>query len=195
MFRPLKENDFHEQFTFGGPIKAVFVGNSRYLETGKEYNVTLSNRKNKVTVKLSYNPDLHTSNGGVEFSMGSFQINEPEENNNTGVHLDDLTPEDKERLLQEARELVDKENFEKNSKVMYSLKKKELVDETISKISNHFKIKNKSDFRKLHDRFINITNYLYSVNEVNPKIITNNDWSVFENICQKVYECMINSIK
>ena len=96
MRRPLRESDFKEYGIFGDMIRATYTGNSKYLIQGEEYMVTKSNRKNKVTVKLSYNKKLKMSNGGVEFSINTFEIEVEDEKKM--VPLDDLTPEDKERL-------------------------------------------------------------------------------------------------
>ena len=193
MRRPLRESDFKEYGIFGDMIHAVYTGNSRYLIKGEEYIVTKSNRKNKVTVKLSYNKKLQMSNGGVEFSINTFEIEV--ENEKKVVSLDDLSPEDKERLLQEARELVDQENIERNARTMYALKKKELVNQNLEEMSKTFKLKHGPEITRLKDRFVNITNYLYSLNKVNPKICTKNDWETFEAICEKVYECMVHCVK
>ena len=174
-------------------IHATYTGNSKYLIHGEEYMVTKSNRKNKVTVQLSYNKKLKMSNGGVEFSINTFEIEVEDEKKM--VSLDDLTPKDKERLLQEARELVDQENIEKNARIMYALKKKELVENILQEMANNFKLQHRPDMTRLHNRFVGITNYLYSLNKVNQKITTAYDWEVFENICKKVHECMINCVK
>ena len=159
MRRPLRESDFKEYGIFGDMIHATYTGNSKYLIQGEEYMVTKSNRKNKVTVQLSYNKKLKMSNGGVEFSINTFEIEVEDEKKM--VSLDDLTPEDKERLLQEARELIDKENIEKNARIMYALKKKELVENTLQEMANNFKLQHRPDMTRLHDRFVGITNYLY----------------------------------
>ena len=193
MRRPLRESDFKEYGIFGDMIHAIYTGNSKYLIQGEEYMVTKSNRKNKVTVQLSYNKKLKMSNGGVEFSINTFEIEVEDEKKM--VSLDDLTPEDKERLLQEARELVDQENIEKNARIMYALKKKELVENTLQEMANNFKLQHRPDMTRLHDRFVGITNYLYSLNKVNQKITTVHDWEVFENICKKVHECMVHCVK
>lgn len=193
MRRPLRESDFKEYGIFGDMIHATYTGNSKYLIQGEEYIVTKSNRKNKVTVQLSYNKKLKMSNGGVEFSINTFEIEVEDEKKM--ISLNDLTPEDKERLLQEARELVDQENIEKNARIMYALKKKELVENTFQEMANNFKIQHRPDMTRLHDRFVGITNYLYSLNKVNQKIITAHDWEVFENICKKVHECMVHCVK
>ena len=193
MRRPLRESDFKEYGIFGDMIHAIYTGNSKYLIQGEEYMVTKSNRKNKVTVQLSYNKKLKTSNGGVEFSINTFEIEVEDEKKM--VSLDDLTPEDKERLLQEARELVDQENIEKNARIMYALKKKELVENTLQEMANNFKLQHRPDMTRLHDRFVGITNYLYSLNKVNKKITTAHDWEVFEKKKKKVHECMVHCVK
>ena len=193
MHRPLRESDFKEYGIFGDMIHAVYTGNSRYLTKGEEYIVTKSNRKNKVTVKLSYNKKLQMSNGGVEFSINTFEIEVEDEKK--VVSLDDLSPEDKERILQEAREIVDKENIEKNARAMYAMKKKELVDNTLKEITQNLRLTSKVDYSKLHDRFVSLTNYLYSLNYVNQKISTDKDWEIFNDICRKVHECILRCVK
>ena len=186
MRRPLRESDFKDY------ISAIYMGDSRYLTKGERYIVTKSNRRNKVTVKLGANPKMKRSNGGVEFSIGKFEIDVEEK---SMVTLEDLTPEDRERLLQEARDLVDEENLRKNARTMYALKKKELVQSKIDAISGILKLKHGPEVTRLKDRFVNITNYLYSLNNVNPKICTKHDWEVFENICNVVQDCMVRSVK
>ena len=193
MRRPLRESDFKEYGIFGDMIHAIYTGNSRYLTKGEEYIVTKSNRKNKVTVKLSYNKKLQMSNGGVEFSINTFEIEVEDEKKM--VSLDDLTPEDKERILQEAREIVDKENIEKNARAMYAMKKKELVDNTLKEITQNLRLTSKVDYSRLHDRFVSLTNYLYSLNHVNQKISTEKDWEIFNDICRKVHECILHCVK
>ena len=193
MRRPLRESDFKEYGIFGDMIHAIYTGNSRYLTKGEEYIVTKSNRKNKVTVKLSYNKKLQMSNGGVEFSINTFEIEVEDEKKM--VSLDDLTPEDKERILQEAREIIDKENIEKNARAMYAMKKKELVDNTLKEITQNLRLTSKVDYSRLHDRFVSLTNYLYSLNHVNQKISTEKDWEIFNDICRKVHECILHCVK
>ena len=196
MRRPLRESDFKEYGIFGDMINATYTGNSRYLINGEEYIVTKSNRKNKVTVKLSYNSKLKTSNGGVEFSINTFEIEVEDEKKM--VSLDDLSPEGKERLLQEAREIVDKENIERNARAMYVIKKRDLVDDTINEMADIFKLKAGPEVTRLRDRFINITNYLYSINtkqKGNIKITTKEEWELYVDISNKVHECMIHCVK
>lgn len=196
MRRPLKESDFKEYGIFGDMINATYTGNSKYLIQGEEYMVTKSNRKNKVTVKLSYNSKLKTSNGGVEFSINTFEIEVEDEKKM--VLLDDLSPEDRERLLEEARELVDKENIERNARAMYVIKKRDLVNDTVNEMVNTFKLKAGPDVTRLRDRFISISNYLYSVNtkqKGNIKITTKEEWELYVNICKKVHECMVHCVK
>lgn len=196
MRRPLRESDFKEYGIFGDMINATYTGNSRYLTQGEEYMVTKSNRKNKVTVKLSYNSKLKTSNGGVEFSINTFEIEVEDEKKM--VSLDDLSPEDRERLLEEARELVDKENIERNARAMYVIKKRDLVNDTVNEMVNTFKLKAGPDVTRLRDRFISISNYLYSVNtkqKGNIKITTKEEWELYVNICKKVHECMVHCVK
>ena len=119
------------------------------------------------------------------------------------INFDDLTPEDKERLLAQAREEIEKENIAKNATAMYAMKKKELVDETIKEMANTLKLKNGPQVSKCRDRFVHMTNYLYALNKPATnrngsnvtKITTAEDWRLFQDICKNVHECMVHSVK
>ena len=106
-------------------IHATYTGNSKYLVQGEEYIVTKSNRKNKVTVKLSYNNKLKMSNGGVEFSINTFEIEVEDEKKM--VSLAELSPEEREHLLSQARELIEQENIEKMLLPCIQLRKKSIL--------------------------------------------------------------------
>ena len=139
MRRPLRESDFKEYGIFGDMVNATYTGNSKYLVQGEEYMVTKSNRKNKVTVQLSYNKKLKMSNGGVEFSINTFEIEVEDEKKM--VSLDDLSPEDRESLLNQAREVVEQENIEKNAIAMYAIKKKEYLENIINEVNTELNVK------------------------------------------------------
>lgn len=192
MRRPLKESDFRQYGLFGERIRAVYKGKSRYLCPGEEYVVTKSNRRGKVTVQLRYNEKLSMSNGGVEFSIDTFEINVEDKEM---VTLNDLAPEDKERLLEEAREIVENENIQKDARAMYALKKKELINNTTDEIIHTIKLKTGPQATKLRGKIVDMSNYLYSLNKVSPRITSKHDWEIFEDVCKKVKECIVHSVR
>jgi hypothetical protein len=119
------------------------------------------------------------------------------------IKLSDLCPKERELLMQQAREEVEKENIEKNAVAMYAMKRKELVDNTMNEIIHTLKIKGGPDTTRCRDRFVHMTNYLYVLNRPATnnagssvtKITTAKDWALFQEICNKVHECMIHCVK
>ena len=200
MKRPLRESDFKEYGIFGDMVNATYTGNSKYLVQGEEYMVTKSNRKNKVTVQLSYNKKLKTSNGGVEFSINTFEIEVEDEKKM--VSLDDLSPEDRESLLNQAREVVEQENIEKNAIAMYAIKKKEYLESIINEVNTELNVKewNKTyvsekmksliyslfRYSKYSNRYINQKNNIISCAE---------EWESFTRIGNTIKDAVIQSIK
>ena len=200
MKRPLRESDFKEYGIFGDMVNATYTGNSKYLVQGEEYMVTKSNRKNKVTVQLSYNKKLKMSNGGVEFSINTFEIEVEDEKKM--VSLDDLSPEDRESLLNQAREVVEQENIEKNAIAMYAIKKKEYLENIINEVNTELNVKewNKTyvsekmksliyslfRYSKYSNRYISQKNNIISCAE---------EWESFTRIGNIIKDAVIQSIK
>ena len=200
MKRPLRESDFKEYGIFGDMVNATYTGNSKYLIQGEEYMVTKSNRKNKVTVQLSYNKKLKMSNGGVEFSINTFEIEVEDEKKM--VSLDDLSPEDRETLLNQAREVVEQENIEKNAIAMYAIKKKEYLESIINEVNTELNVKewNKTyvsekmksliyslfRYSKYSNRYISQKNNIISCAE---------EWESFTRIGNTIKDAVIQSIK
>ena len=200
MKRPLRESDFKEYGIFGDMVNATYTGNSKYLIQGEEYMVTKSSRKNKVTVQLSYNKKLKMSNGGVEFSINTFEIEVEDEKKM--VSLDDLSPEDRESLLNQAREVVEQENIEKNAIAMYAIKKKEYLESIINEVNTELNVKewNKTyvsekmksliyslfRYSKYSNRYISQKNNIISCAE---------EWESFTRIGNTIKDAVIKSIK
>lgn len=119
------------------------------------------------------------------------------------IKLFDLSPEDRELLMQQAREEIEKENITKNAVAMYAMKKRELVDNTVLEMAKTLKLKSGPPVTKCRDRFVHMTNYLYALNRPATnscgsnvtKITTAEDWSLFERICKSVHACMISCVK
>ena len=188
---------------FKGPydcVPAIYNGNSRYLTKGETYNVTLSNQANKVTVQLTFNPKIVMSNGGVQFSIGTFLIEE--EDDKMVVNFEDLSPEDQARILEQAKNMVDEENIRKHAVAMYGFKKKELTEEHLEAISNTFKLKPGPEYSAMKQRYISMINYLYKMalnrryhgNSVKA-ISTDEEWIVFQDVSNKVKDMMISCHK
>ena len=200
MKRPLRESDFKEYGIFGDMVNATYTGNSKYLVQGEEYMVTKSNRKNKVTVQLSYNKKLKMSNGGVEFSINTFEIEVEDEKKM--VSLDDLSPEDRESLLNQAREVVEQENIEKNAIAMYAIKKKEYLENIINEVNTELNVKewNKTYVsEKMKSLIYSLFRYSkYSnryTNQKNNIISCVEEWESFTRIGNTIKDAVIKSIK
>lgn len=181
-------------------IHATYTGNSKYLVQGEEYIVTKSNRKNKVTVKLSYNNKLKMSNGGVEFSINTFEIEVEDENKM--VSLAELSPEEREHLLSQARELIEQENIEKNAIAMYTIKKKEYFETLINEIAKELNIKKEKEKTYLISKLKTIIYTLYRYNKYKDKrefnenntISCAEEWNDFVYIGNTIKEAVIKSI-
>lgn len=181
-------------------IHATYTGNSKYLVQGEEYIVTKSNRKNKVTVKLSYNNKLKMSNGGVKFSINTFEIEVEDENKM--VSLAELSPEDREHLLSQAREIIEQENIEKNAIAMYTIKKKEYFETLINEIAKELNIKKEKEKTYLISKLKTIIYTLYRYNKYKDKrefnenntISCAEEWNDFVYIGNTIKEAVIKSI-
>ena len=201
MKRPLRESDFKEYGVFGDMINATYIGNSKYLTPGEEYIVTKSNRKNKVTVKLSYNKKLKMSNGGVEFSINTFEIEVEDENKM--VSLTELSPEEREHLLSQARELIEQENIEKNAVAMYTIKKKDYFENFMNEIANELKIKKENEKTYLMSKIKTLIYTLYRYYKYKDKrefnenntISCAKEWESFTRIGDTIKDAVIKSVK
>ena len=181
-------------------IHATYTGNSKYLVQGEEYIVTKSNRKNKVTVKLSYNNKLKMSNGGVEFSINTFEIEVEDEKKM--VSLSDLSPEERKHLLSQAREIIEQENIEKNAIAMYTIKKKEYFETLINEIAKELNIKKEKEKTYLISKIKALIYTLYRYNKYKDKrefnenntISCAEEWNDFVYIGNTIKEAVIKSI-
>lgn len=181
-------------------IAAIYIGNSKYLIKGEEYIVTKSNRKNKVTVQLSYNKKLKMSNGGVEFSINTFEIEVEDEKKM--ISLAELSPEEREHLLSQAREIIEQENIEKNAIAMYTIKKKEYFETLINEIAKELNIKKEKEKTYLISKLKTIIYTLYRYNKYKDKrefnenntISCAEEWNDFVYIGNTIKEAIIKSI-
>lgn len=56
------------------------------------------------------------------------------------MKLNDLSPEDRESLMNEMRDIIEKENLDKDATAMYAIKKKELVNNTMKELYSILKL-------------------------------------------------------
>lgn len=182
-------------------IHATYTGNSKYLIQGEEYIVTKSNRKNKVTVQLSYNKKLKMSNGGVEFSINTFEIEVEDENKM--VSLAELSPEEREHLLSQARELIEQENIKKNAIAMYTIKKKEYFENLMNEIADELNIKRENEKTYLISKIKTVIYTLYRYDKYKDKrefnenntISCAKEWESFTRIGNTIKDAVIKSVK
>ena len=114
------------------------------------------------------------------------------------VNFEDLSPEDQERLLSQARELVDEENTKKHAVAMYALKKKDLTEEYVNLLCSKFKLKSGPEQHSLRQRYVSMVNYLYKLctdkryhgNSIKP-IATQEEWNIYYDVSNKVKNMMI----
>lgn len=103
------------------------------------------------------------------------------------IKLEDLSPEDKAQLLQQARLIVEQENINKDAITVYRLKRKDLIEKHINEIHEELHM-NSFNKQGLRQRYISIVNYLFKFavdGEYNSKdhVIANTDeWYLFEKV-------------
>lgn len=117
------------------------------------------------------------------------------------INFEDLKPEDQERLLEQAKLIIDEENIRKNAIATYKIKRKELVDGCLKEIMTHYKVKNGPEEYAIRQRFVSLTNYFYKVNlagkyhtssSAAPLIKEAKEWDKFVKINNAVKELFIN---
>lgn len=68
-----------EDFTCDRPIKALYLGYSRYLDHSAWYNVEYIPKRNKIKIRKTINPNLKRSNFGCEWSLSRFFVEDIDE--------------------------------------------------------------------------------------------------------------------
>lgn len=118
------------------------------------------------------------------------------------VNFNDLSQEDQNRLLEQARQIIDDENLNKNAIAMYAIKKKDLLEKNLEELSKIFNI-SKSEYRyacdkpynNMKQRYTSMTNYLYRISNssVTTSIIISNadEWKLYQEIAGIVKDMMI----
>lgn len=187
-------------FTRPGDVCHVqYVGHNKYLTYGEWYYVHLLNNEKQVGVCLYNNPTIKC-NYGVQFSMGKFLIKEEDNVSQLNViHLEDLSPEDLAKLMDEARRKVEEENIAKDAAAIYGIKKKELVEQTVQEIGKAIGLKHGPEITKLRANFVTMSNYMLMLcinrkGNSNTKIHTDKEWTIFKNICKSIKESTIKGV-
>lgn len=119
------------------------------------------------------------------------------------VNFNDLSVEDQERLLEQAKLLIDEENIKKNAVATYKAKRKDLVESCLVDIYKHYNIKTRGvEEAPIRQRFTSIVNYLFRINVTGkyysnssaPTLIeTSEDWRRFVKITEAVKDLFINN--
>jgi hypothetical protein len=117
------------------------------------------------------------------------------------VKFEDLSPEDKEELLKQARQLIDEENMAKNAVAMYKMKRKNYTDSCLDEIYQTFNVGGRylqRDKNAIKTRFVSMVNFLFKANilgkehAVDNYVITNSfEWERYTASCDIVKEAMI----
>ena len=117
------------------------------------------------------------------------------------VSFKDLSPEDQEILLAEAREMVEQENIQKNARAVFAQKKRELTEQNVNVICSDYGIKAKKHETAMHQRYINVVNLIYRVNLIGSagldatglnSITSKDEWELYEKIANATAEFFIN---
>lgn len=115
------------------------------------------------------------------------------------VNFADLTKEDQEKLLQQAREIVEEENIRKDAASVYRMKAKELVDNHLKEICKKLLIRHTPEITKLKREYVSMANYLFKQRYIKPGmtyhhscITTPEQWTHYVEVHEAVRDLMIN---
>ena len=118
------------------------------------------------------------------------------------VKFEDLSPEDQGRLLEQARQMLDEENIQKDAITAYKIKRKEFVENCLEDIYRTFHVRYDTDKNAIKQRFISMTNYLFKIkmqgkqySSVNYIISNSTEWNTFVAINNAVKDMMIQCYK
>ena len=70
------------------------------------------------------------------------------------INFKDLSLEDQEKLLEQARQIVDEENLRNNALAMYGMKKKELLSSNLNDIYKCFNLKSATEQAAAKTRYV-----------------------------------------
>lgn len=120
------------------------------------------------------------------------------------VSFKDLTPEEQQSILAEAREMVEQENIQKNARAVFAQKKKELTEKNLDEIYKEFHILATSHKKAMQQKYVGITNMLYRMNRMGLRgidatginqITTQSEWFDYEQIANATKDYIISCHK
>lgn len=118
------------------------------------------------------------------------------------VKFEDLSPEDQERLLEQARQMVDEEQIKKDAVNAYKVKRKDFVEQCLNEIYTAYHMRYDSEKNAVKQRFISMTNYIFKLkvngkqyNSTNYTITNASEWDMFVKINTAVKDMMISCYK
>lgn len=118
------------------------------------------------------------------------------------VNFEDLSPEDQERLLKQARQMVDEEQIKKDAVNAYKVKRKDFIEQCLNEIYTVYHVRYDTDKNAIKQRFISMTNYLFKLkvngkqyNATNYIITKASEWEMFVKINTAVKDMMISCYK
>jgi hypothetical protein len=116
------------------------------------------------------------------------------------VNFEDLSPEDQEKLLEQARQIIDAENLEKDAIAIYKIKRKEHTEQCLESIYNALHISSYPDKENIKRRYLSLVNYLFKIKVTGkqyssspPNVIINNafEWNRFVAISNDIKDTII----
>lgn len=120
------------------------------------------------------------------------------------VSFKDLTPEEQQSILAEAREMIEQENIQKNARAVFAQKKKELTEQHMEEIYKTFRIIANTHKTSIRQKYTGIVNMLYRINCLGIRgidttglnqITTQNEWKEYEEIANAAKEFFISCRK
>lgn len=114
------------------------------------------------------------------------------------IKLEDLSPEDFEELMKQAKTKIEEERIYADARTEYKRKKKELLNSSMESIYVLATF-NSSTRKDLYRRFVSIVNFLYrgcvygfSITGRSEEIQTKDQWQEYERIVNVVTHCLKN---
>lgn len=117
------------------------------------------------------------------------------------VSFKDLTPEEQQSILAEAREMVEQENIQKNARVVFAQKKKELTEKNLEEIYKAFRILATTHKKAIQQKYTAISNMLFRMNQLGNRgidatgiiqITSQNEWNQYEQIANATKDFFIS---
>lgn len=118
------------------------------------------------------------------------------------ISLNDLSSEDKEQLLKQAREAIEQEIVQKNAIAMYNIKKKDYFDSITEEIVKTLNIKDYKQKKYLEEKMKSLIYILYRqekygncfIPQKNNTISSSVEWESFTRIGNTIKDAIIKSI-